>query len=158
MTSLQGKAPRESVVEMVQHIKPGDTNALHTVFGGKVMSWIDIAGAVCGMRHARNSVVTASFEAVDFHEPAVVGDIMVLKAKINFAGRTSMEIGVEVLSENPRTGHRVLTTEAILTFVAIDENKKPTQVPPLLPETDIEKRRYKEAQERKKLRAARKKK
>lgn len=152
-----GQPPRQSVVEMTQQVLPGDTNAHGTVFGGKVMQWIDIAGAVCAMRHAREMVVTASFDRVDFHAPAKVGHIMVLKAHVNYTGRTSLEIAVEVLAEDPLTGQRFLTTEALITYVAINKEGQPIAVQPVLPETEDEKRRYKEGEARKLARKAQKK-
>jgi len=150
MSRLKSKAvpSRVSFVEMTQQILPGDTNVHGTVFGGKVMQWIDIAGAVSAMRHAREMVVTASFDRVDFHAPAKLGYIMVLKSQVNYTGRTSLEIGVQVLAENPLTGERLLTTEALITFVAIDKKGKPTAVPPVLPETEEELRRFKEGEQR----------
>lgn len=148
----KGAPPRQSVVEMTQQVLPGDTNAHGTVFGGKVMQWIDIAGAVCAMRHAREMVVTASFDRVDFHAPAKVGHVMVLKAQVNFTGKTSLEVGVQVLAENPLTGERLLTTEALITYVAIDTKGHPIPVQPLLAETEEEKRRFKEGEARRKAR------
>ena len=149
-----GKGPRESYVEMIEQVLPGDTNSLGTVFGGKVMMWIDMAAAVSVMRHVRGAVVTASIDRVDFHAPAYVGHIMVLKSKVLYAGRTSVEVGVEVLAENPLTGQRHLTTDALLTFVAIDKKGKPVEVPQVYPETEEEKRKYAEGEQR---RAERKK-
>lgn len=140
--------PRVSLVEMTQQVLPGDTNAHGTVFGGKVMQWIDIAGAVCAMRHAREMVVTASFDRVDFHAPAKVGHVMVLKAHVNYTGKTSLEVGVEVLAENPLTGDRLLTTEALITYVAIDKKGKPTSIRQLLPETEDEMRRFQQGEQR----------
>ncbi|MCB0379582.1 MAG: acyl-CoA thioesterase [Bdellovibrionales bacterium] len=133
---------------MTQQVLPGDTNVHGTVFGGKVMQWIDIAGAVCAMRHAREMVVTASFDRVDFHAPARLGHIMVLKAQVNYAGRTSLEVGVQVLAENPLTGERLLTTDALITYVGIDKVGKPIPVPPVLPETEEEIQRYKTGEAR----------
>ena len=142
MSERLSKAPRESYVEMIQQVLPGDTNPLGTVFGGKVMMWIDTAGAVAAMRHVKGNVVTASIDKVDFHASGQVGDIMVLKSKVTYTGRTSLEVSVEVLAENPRTGKRQLTTDAFLTFVAIDANHKPIEVPELAPETEEEKRNF----------------
>lgn len=143
---MNAKPPRDSYTEMIQQVFPSDSNVLGTVFGGKVLQWIDTAAAIAAMRHVRGPVVTASMDRVDFHAPGRIGDVMVLKAKVSFAGRTSMEVRVEVLSENPLTGTRHLTTEAILTFVAIDKACKPVAVPGIVPETDEERRRYKEAE------------
>ncbi|HLG18344.1 MAG TPA: acyl-CoA thioesterase, partial [Bdellovibrionota bacterium] len=113
---MKGKPPRISQVEMVQQVLPGDTNPHGTVFGGKVMQWIDIAGAVAAMRHIQGLCVTASFDRVDFLAPAKIGHIMVLKSQVNYTGRTSLEVGVEVQAENPMTGERVVTTQAFVTY------------------------------------------
>jgi len=146
------KSPKASKIQKIEHVLPGYTNTLGTVFGGKVMEWIDIAGAVCALRHARRPVVTASIDRVDFHAPARVGHLMILGAHVNFTGRTSMEIEVRVTAEDPQTGDQFLTTEAFLTFVAIDQNGKPVEVPPLLLETEDEKKRFEEGKQRKHLR------
>lgn len=146
------KHPKDCAVEMIQQVQPGHTNSLGTVFGGQVLSWIDMAAAVTAMRHVEGPVVTASIDTVDFHAPARNGHVMVLRAQVNFAGRTSLEVGVEVTAEDPFTRQSVLTTEALLTFVAIDEKGRPVKVPPLIPETDIEKKRFAAAQSRRELR------
>jgi acyl-CoA hydrolase len=116
------------------------------------MQWIDTAGAVAAMRHANGLVVTASFDRVDFLVPGKLGHIMVLEGQVNYTGRTSMEVGVDVHDEDPMTGKRVLTTRAILTFVAIGKNGKPVPVPPLLPETAEERQRHREAEIRRRKR------
>ncbi len=127
---------------------PGDTNVLGTVFGGKVMQWIDIAGAVSAMRHVRRPVVTASFDRVDFHAPARIGHFLILKAQVNYTGKTSLEVEVTVNAEDPMTGDRFLTTNALITFVAIDQNSKPVPVPPVIPETEDEKKRFEDGKRR----------
>jgi acyl-CoA hydrolase len=149
---MKGKPPRLSQVEMIQQVLPGDTNAHGTVFGGKVLQWLDIAGAVAAMRHVGGPVVTASFDRVDFLAPGRLGEVMVLKGKVNHAGRTSVEVGVEVHAENPTTGERVLTTSALIVYVAIDKKGRPVPVPPLLPESAVEKNRFREAEGRRKAR------
>lgn len=149
---MQGKPAKESYVETIEQVRPGHTNSLGTVFGGKVMEWIDITGAVSAMRHVRKPVVTASFDRVDFYAPARVGHLMVLRAQVNFTGKTSLEVGVTVHAENPLTGERHLTTQALLTFVAIDQDCKPVAVPPVIPETDEEKLRFEQAQKRRQTR------
>jgi acyl-CoA hydrolase len=151
---MRGKPPRLSIVEMVQQVHPGDANPHGTVFGGKVMEWIDVAGAVAAMRHTQNAVVTASFDRVDFHAPAQIGHVMVLRARVNFTGRTSMEVGVEVHAENPMTGKRFLTTDALVTYVAVNKKGRPVPVIPLAPETPGEKKRFEEGARRRKSRAA----
>jgi acyl-CoA hydrolase len=113
------------------------------------MQWIDICAAVAAGRHARTPVVTASVDKIDFHNPVPVGGIVVLLASVNFAGRTSMEVGVKVWQEDRATGNRRHVVSAYLTFVSLDpETKAPSPVPPVLPETADEKRRFAAAQER----------
>jgi acyl-CoA hydrolase len=154
---MQGKPVKDSYVETIEQVRPGDTNTLGTVFGGKVMEWIDITGAVAAMRHVRQPVVTASFDRVDFYAPARIGHLMVLKAQVNFTGKTSLEVGVKVEAEDPLTGQRFLTTQALLTFVAIDKNCKPVAVPPIIPETLEEKKRFEEGKLRREERVKTKK-
>ena len=151
------KRPSESRVETTEIVLPGDTNALGTIFGGKVMQWMDIAASVAGMRHSGGSVVTASIDGLTFLTPIQLGEVVVLKAQVNYVGHTSMEIGVRVEAENPRTGERRYTTKAYLTFVAIDAAGKPRQVPPLVLDTDEDRRRFADAEERRaaRLRARR---
>ena len=149
---MNGKPPKSSYVEMVQQVLPGDTNPHATVFGGKVMQWIDTAGAVSAMRHTQNPVVTASFDRVDFVAPAYNGEIIILRAQVNYTGKTSIEVGVRVEAENPMTGERCLTTEALITYVAIDKHGKPIPVVPLLPQTHDEKARFQAGEERRKSR------
>ena len=148
-----GKAPRESQVEMTEIIMPQHTNALGTVFGGVVMSWVDIAGATAALRHCRRSVVTASVDAISFLAPIRLGYVVILRAAVNFVGSTSCEVGVKVLAENPLTGELFHTASAYVTFVALDSNGRPTgAIPKLIPETDDEKRRFREAGIRRKAR------
>ncbi len=131
---------------------PNMTNAYGTVFGGAVMSWIDMVGAMAARRHCEMEVVTASIDSISFRAPAYAGDQILLKASVNHVGKTSMEVGVQVTRENPETGESVITTTAHLTFVALDKNKKPAVVPELIPETDMEKRRYENAKLRRESR------
>jgi acyl-CoA hydrolase len=139
---------------MTEIVLPGDTNALGTIFGGKVMQWIDIAASVAGMRHSGGSVVTASIDALAFLTPIHKGEIVVLRAQVNFVGKTSMEIGVRVEAENPRTGERRYTTKAYMTFVAIDTDGKPRAVPPLELDNDEDRRRWADAEARRGARLA----
>lgn len=150
--SIPGKSPLESSVIMTEIVLPSDTNALGTIFGGKIMSWIDIAGAISAGRHARRVVVTASIDALHFVAPVKLGHVVHIRAQVNFASRTSMEVGVRVDSEHPITGEMTHTSTAYTTFVALDERGKPTVVPQVLPESPEELRRFEEA---KKRRAAR---
>jgi acyl-CoA hydrolase len=148
------KSPRESRVEMTELVLPGDTNALGTIFGGKVMQWIDIAASVAGMRHSGGNVVTASIDALTFLTPIQLGEIVRLRAQVNFVGRTSMEIGVRVEAEDPRNGSWRYTTKAYLTFVAIDADGKPRPIPPLRLENEEDARRASDADARRKARLA----
>src|SRR6187549_657638 len=125
------RPPSASRVEMTEIVLPGDANALNTVFGGKVMQWIDIAASVAAMRHSGGPVVTASIDGLQFLTPIHVGEVVTLRASVNYTGRTSMEIGVRVDAENMNTGERRYTTKAYLTFVALDRTGKPKAVPPL---------------------------
>jgi acyl-CoA hydrolase len=137
---------------MTELVLPTDTNALGTIFGGKIMSWIDIAAAMVAGRHARRVVVTASLDAMSFVAPVKVGHFVHIKAAVNSAGRTSMEIGVRVDAENPLTGEMSHTATAYTTFVALDDHGRPTTVAPVLPETDEEKRRFEDAKSRREAR------
>jgi len=149
-----GKAPGASRVEMTELVLPGDTNALGTIFGGKVMQWIDIAASVAGMRHSAGNVVTASIDALTFLTPIHLGEIVRLQAQVNFVGKTSMEIGVRVEAENPRTAARRYTTKAYLTFVAIDSDGKPRAIPPLVLDDEEDRRRAADAEARRNARLA----
>jgi acyl-CoA hydrolase len=149
---LAGKSPSESLVTMTQIVLPSDANALGTIFGGKIMSWIDIAAAIAAGKHARRIVVTASIDALHFLAPVKVGHFVHIRAAVNFAVRTSMEVGVRVDSENPLTGEMTHTSSAYTTFVALDDNSRPTPVPPLVPSTPEEARRCEEAKKRREAR------
>lgn len=137
---------------MTEIVLPSDTNALGTIFGGKVMSWIDIAGAIAAGRHARRVVVTASIDALHFVAPIKLGYVVLIRAMVNFASRTSMEVGIRVDSENPITGELTHTATAYATFVALDDHGRPTPIAPILPETPEEKRRYEMAMKRRNAR------
>jgi acyl-CoA hydrolase len=147
-SGLPPKSPTESAVTMTELVLPSDTNALGSIFGGKVMSWIDIAAAIAAGRHARRVVVTASIDALHFIAPIKLGHYVHIRATVNYAGRTSLEVGVRVDSENPLTGEKIHTSTAYTTFVALDDHGRPTQVPPVKAETPEEKRRYEEALKR----------
>jgi acyl-CoA hydrolase len=142
---VQGKPVRESRVEMVEIALPNDANTVGSVLGGKVLHLIDIAGAIAAHRHSRHAVVTASIDEVDFRYPIRVGQMILLFASVNYVARSSMEVGVKVVAEDPISGERRHTSTAYLTFVALGADGHPTAVPPLVPETPEEKRRYDEA-------------
>ncbi len=142
------KKVSESVVVMHELVLPNDTNVLGNVLGGRVMHLIDICAAMSAYKHARSPVVTASIDHLNFLSPAKKGDILILKSSVNYVSRTSMEIGVRVESENTITGDVKHTASAHLTFVALDENKKPKEIMKVEPITDVQKNRYKAAEKR----------
>ncbi len=144
----RGRSPRESEVVMTEHILPQHTNSLGTVFGGVVMSWVDIAAAICAERHCRKQVVTASVDALEFLAPVRLGWIMMLRASVNFVSKTSCEVGVKVMAENPRTGENFHTASAYVTMVALDSNGRPARMPDIIPETEEQQRRLREAKAR----------
>ncbi len=159
MTALPSPPPArpvaDSKVEMTEIVFPNDGNPLGNAMGGRVMHWIDICAAVAAGRHARTPVVTASADQIDFHSPVPVGSVVILLASVNFAGRTSMEVGVKVWREDRLTGARNHVASAYLTFVSLDPvTKAPRPVAPILPQTDEEKRRFEAAKQRRAHRLA----
>ena len=150
----EGKAVRESISEYSELALPNDANGLGNVLGGKVMHLVDLAGAMAAMRHARRLVVTLSVDQLLFLHPVRVGELIVLRSSVNRVFRTSMEVGVRVTTEKLMTGERRHTCSAYLTFVALDENQKPTPITPVIPETEDEQRRYRQAGERRQYRLA----
>ena len=152
MYPLPPRTPRESQHETSELMMPHDANVLGHVFGGVILSMMDKAAAVAAFRHARNACVTVSIDRVDFREPIHVGDLVVMKASVNYVGRTSMEVGVRVEAEELTTGRRRHTNSCYLTFVAIDRNGRPIEVPALRPETPDELRRHAAAKERRRRR------
>lgn len=149
---LEKKTVSSSQVVMTQLVLPTYTNALDTVFGGTVMSWIDIAAAIASQRHASRAVVTASIDQLNFVAPIRKGWVVNLKGSVNFVSKSSMEIGVRVDAENPLTGEKFHTASAYLTFVALGSDGKPAQVPGLILETDDDRRRFEEGRKRRELR------
>jgi acyl-CoA hydrolase len=127
---------------------PEDANLLGNVFGGAIMALMDKTAAVCAMRHARQQCVTVSVDRIEFREPIHVGELVVLKASVNFVGRSSMEVGVRVEAEDLRTGLRRHTNSCYLTFVAIDPAGRPAEVPTIVTESRDERRRYEAAEAR----------
>jgi acyl-CoA hydrolase len=154
---LDPKPASASEAVMTQVILPSDANPLNAAFGGRVMEWIDICGGVAAGRHCRHAVVTASMDDLHFHAPIGVGWVVVLRARVLAAFRTSMEVGVTVHAENMLTGAHHLTTSALLTFVAINPDGTRAPVPQLLLETDEERRAFEEAHVRRLARLERKK-
>ncbi len=138
---------RHSLVGMSQLVMPNDTNPHGTLSGGRLMHWVDVAGAMSAMRHARRRVVTVAIDEVTFHAPIPAGFMVMLEAVVTCVGRTSMEVRVEVQGENPVTGEVAHTTTAHLVFVALDAGE-PTEVPGLLPESPEEEALHQRAVER----------
>ena len=127
---------------------PEHANLLGNVHGGWVMKLVDEAGALACMRHAQRKVVTVAIDSMVFRQPIRIGDLVIINAEVSFTGRTSMEAEVTVLAENPITGEQMHTNTAYLVYVALDDEGRPTSVPPLKVKTEVEKRRMAEAQER----------
>jgi acyl-CoA hydrolase len=151
------KSVRESRVEMAQAMFPVDANPAGNVFGGTIMKLIDTAAGIAAHRHCRTNVVTASMDRLHFHQPVFVGELVVLRASINYVGKTSMEVGVRVEAENLTTGDVRHTNSAYLTIVSLDENRRPQPVPRIVPRTKDEKRRFKEGKIRAEQRSAHRK-
>jgi len=152
MVKEKAKRPSDSAVETRYLLMPHHANPYGTAFGGVIVAWIDMVAAMAAQKHCGREVVTASIDSLSFDEPIYIGEQVVLKASVNYVGRTSMEIGVQVSREDPCTGKSAAATTAYLTFVALDADKKPTAVEPIVPETDDEKRRYENAKTRVKAR------
>jgi acyl-CoA hydrolase len=148
------KSPADSFTETVELVLPGDANPIGTVFGGRVMQWIDLVASMAAQRHCRKIVVTASIDALEFQAPIFVGEYAVLKGWVNRTWRSSLELEVLVDAEHPLTGERRRSSKAFLTFVALDHNGKPTEVPAIRPTTDEEWARWREAEARRAARLA----
>lgn len=148
MPPQQSKSPSESESVVTELMMPRDANVLGPVFGGKILSMVDRAAAVAAMRHGGCKAVTVSVDRIDFNEPIYVGELVMCKARVNYVGRTSMEIGVRVEAENVLTGVRRHTNTCYLTFVAIDDNGRPIHVRPLNLESDEDRKRWHEAERR----------
>jgi acyl-CoA hydrolase len=149
------QAPRRcknSLVEMTEMVLPNDANRLGNLLGGRLMHMIDIAAAIAASRHTNRVCVTASVDELHFHDPIKIGEVVILRAIVNRAFHTSLEVGVHVSKENLLTGKRTHTNSAYLTFVAIDEEGRPVPVPPIKPQTKEEKRRYRDAARRRQQR------
>lgn len=149
---LESKSVSRSQVIMTQLVLPSHTNSLDTIFGGTIMSWIDICAAIAAQRHSGREVVTASIDRLDFIAPVKKGWVVNLKASVNFVANSSMEVGVRVDAENPKTGEIFHTASSYLTFVALGSDGRATKVPGLILETDTEKRRFEAAKKRREYR------
>ena len=139
---------RDSDAVLTELMMPHHANVMGNVFGGHLLALVDRVAAVAAIRHSRRPCVTVSVDKVDFREPILVGELVTAYARVNFAGRTSMEIGVKVVAENVLTGNKRHTNSCYLTYVALDDRGEPTPVPPVVPETADEKRRHDRAAQR----------
>jgi uncharacterized protein (TIGR00369 family) len=146
--SLAAKPISVSRIMLSQLMHPEHANLLGNVHGGWVMKLVDEAGALACMRHAQKKVVTVAIDSMTFRQPIKIGDLVILKAEVSYTGRTSMEAAVEVHAENPLTGEQTHTNTAYLVYVALDDEGRPTTVPPLLAETEEERGKMQRAQER----------
>lgn len=149
---VEARPVSDSAVVMTEMILPSHTNSLDSVFGGVIMSWIDICAAISALRHCNRPVVTASIDAVNFMAPAYKGWIVTLVSSVNYVSRTSMEVGVRVEAEHLVQNEKFQIASAYLTFVALDDNGKPMPVPKIIPQSVEEKRRYEAAKKRRELR------
>ncbi|HHU91455.1 MAG TPA: acyl-CoA thioesterase [Clostridiaceae bacterium] len=152
---MEAKKISDSMIEMRELVLPNDANILGNLLGGRLLHWVDVAGAMAASRHAKSIVATVSIDSVEFKHPVKVGEMILLKARLTWVGRTSMEVLVEVCSENYLSGETIFTNRAYITFVAVDENNKPVPVPGLILETEEEIRENKEAIKRREQRLLR---
>jgi len=149
---MEGKRVRESSILMAQVMNPQDANPAGNVHGGLIMKLIDTAAGAAAIKHSQSNCVSASVDRLDFHNPVFIGDLVTLRASVTYTGKSSMEVGVRVESQNLMTGQTRHTVSAYMTLVALDKSGKPTVVPPLILETTDEKRRNREAQARREAR------
>jgi len=149
---MKGKPVSESRTTMTEVVLPNDANTHGNILGGKVMHLMDLAGAIAAFRHCRMPVVTVSVDSLRFLHPIKVGQLVLLEANLTRAFTTSMEVEVQVFSEDPLSGNRIKTSTAFLTFVALDKDGRPTPISPLIPETGEEKGRYRAALRRRRQR------
>jgi acyl-CoA hydrolase len=148
---MKPKSPKESLAVATHHVLPNDTNNLSNLFGGRLLEWMDVIAAISAHRHCRRVVVTATVNHVAFHQPIPYSSIVTLEAKVSRAFTTSMEVFIDVFVEDPVTGEKAKSNEAIYTFVAVDQNGAPLPVPQLIPESDEEKARFASALRRRQL-------
>lgn len=151
MSTLKPKTSQESYTVNTEVVMPNDTNHIGNLFGGKLLQWMDITSAIAAQRHSKRVVVTAAINHVSFENPIKQNSVVTLEAKVSRAFTSSMEVYIDVFVENPTTGEKTKCNEAIFTFVAIDQNGAPLPVPPVVPETELEKKRYEGALRRRQL-------
>jgi len=149
---MKSKTPEESLTVMNEAVLPNDTNVLGNLFGGRLLQWMDIASAIAAAKHCNSVVVTASVDNVSFQNPIKLGEVVNITAKVTRSFNTSLEVHIDVWGENIPKGTRIKSNEAYYTFVRLDENGKPAQVPELVPESDIEKKLFESALRRRQLR------
>jgi len=148
----KAKSVKASALEIARLMMPMDANTQGNVYGGSILRLVDEIAGVVAARHARCNVVTASLDRMDFLSPVYLGNLLILKASVNYVGHTSMEVGVKIETEDLRTGQRLHTGTAYLTFVALDGNGKPKPIPKVIPETALEKERFREGKLRREQR------
>ncbi|WP_192349646.1 acyl-CoA thioesterase [Algoriphagus sp. Y33] len=146
------KFARESAVVMTEMVLPNDTNTLNNLMGGKLMHWMDVVAAIAAQKHSNSIVVTASADNISFQEPIALGNVVTLKAQVTRAFNSSMEVFIEVTAEDIPANKKITTHRAFFTFVAVDENNKPSRIPELVPETPEEIENFEGALRRRQLR------
>ncbi len=146
------KTPKESFVSMTELVLPNDTNTLNNLMGGRLMHWMDVVSAIAGQKHCNSIVVTASVDNISFRTPIQLGNVVTLRAKVTRAFNSSIEVRIDVDAENIPEGKKVSSNSAYFTFVAVDKNGNPVEVPEVEPETDEEKALYEGALRRRQVR------
>jgi acyl-CoA hydrolase len=154
-SKFPGKCSRDSEVILSQQMMPSDANPLGNIHGGAIMKLVDEAGGLAATRHARRPVVTVTMDSMTFLSPVRVGHLLTLRGRVNWVGKSSIEVGVRVEAENPITGEITHTNSAFAVFVALDDEGRPSPVPPLILETEEDRRRWNEGEERQEIRLQR---
>ena len=149
---MQSKLARESYTEMNELVLPNDTNTFGNLMGGRLLYWMDICSAMAAQKHSNSPVVTVSVDNVSFKRSIKLGEVVTIQAKVTRAFNSSMEVRMEIFAQNLPEGTRIKTNEAYYTFVAVDSDAKPRKIAEVIPETDVEKRLYQEALQRRELR------
>ena len=152
MDEKRKKRVKNSIITMTELVLPHHTNQLGNLLGGQLMHWIDICAALSAIKHSEHVCVTASVDKIDFNEPIKLGDVVTIVASVNRVFNSSMEVGISVCAENYSKGNKLHTNSAYLTFVGLSSDGIPVKSEPIIPESDEEKRRYKEAQVRREVR------
>ena len=152
MMTRKKKFPKESFVSMTELVLPNDTNTINNLMGGRLMHWMDIVSAIAGQKHSNSTVVTASVDNISFREPILLGNVVTLKAKVTRAFNSSMEVRIDVDAEDIPANKKFSSNSAYFTFVAVDKDGKPVEIPEVEPETDEEKAMYEGAMRRRQLR------